>query len=90
MLWVKDIRVGKHKSIEFQLDWREGIKEWFIFNLETRTGCDHWGAAFSLALLNIFYFGITFYDHRHVDEEEWAELEEEWLRKQGLDSKDEE
>lgn len=69
MYWLKVFKISKHKSLEFQVDGRDGPGDWFIFNLSTHSRCDHGGVRFEFSLLRLFYLGISFYDHRHWDYE---------------------
>ena len=62
--YFKNFRLGKNKSIEFQLtfnEFKDSYIEWFNIQLGTRTKCDHGGFIFRLELFRIFEFDITFY-----------------------------
>lgn len=68
--FCKTWKVVEHKYFELQIDWRGAMDEWFYFNIETRSDCDHAGVYFGFAFMNLFYVGLTFYDSRHKDRDE--------------------
>jgi len=66
--FLKNIKLSKNKSIEFQLDigHEYGMaSEWFELNVGTRSKQDHGGFHFNFIFMNIFALMIQFYDHRH-------------------------
>lgn len=65
---TKTIKITKNKYLEFQVEFKERF-EWFSFYLESRS-YDHAGMYFGFQFLKWFYFGITFYDWRHLDEQD--------------------
>ncbi len=63
------IMLTENKHLEIQLIVKDILcSEWFVFNLETRSNCDHKGITFRFELLKKLYLGIQFYDIRHKDE----------------------
>lgn len=69
--WLKTWRLTKFKNLEIQCEFNNKNlgTEWFVFNLSTRTDCDHAGAVFHFEFLRVVFFCITFYDSRHKEEE---------------------
>lgn len=60
-------KISKNKYWEIQCEFPTKLSDWFRFEIELNSKCDHAGFRFEFELLKLFYFHLWIYDHRHWD-----------------------
>ena len=61
------IRIAKHKSFEYQIEFDKWHDKPVQCSLTRRTECDHAGVEFIFSVYKLFWLMFSVYDNRHWD-----------------------
>lgn len=75
---VKFGRITKNKSWEVQVELPSELPDWFDFQVQLSSKCDHAGFRIKIELLKLFFFEFAICDNRHwdYDNDRWETYED--------------
>jgi hypothetical protein len=73
-----DIKLTKHKSFEYQLEFKRFVDQPFELSLSCTKKQDHAGMEFTFSIYKLFWLNLKVYDKRHWDHDQqmWVSLDD--------------